>query len=49
MNNWREGNERDKVVKNTQDFENLSEEFKKMLAETRNALDIAVANLSQIM
>lgn len=49
MNNWREGNERDKVVKNTQDFENLSEEFKKMLAETRSALDIAVANLSQIM
>lgn len=49
MNNWIDGNERDKVVKNSQEFENLAEDFKRYLSETRNALDIAVSNLSQIM
>ncbi len=49
MNNWTEGNEREKVVRNSNEFENQSEEFKKHLAETRSALDIAVANMTQIM
>ena len=49
MENWLDGNERDKVLKNSQDFEALSADFKKYLGETKDALDTAVANLSQIM
>ena len=49
MENWLDGNERSKVVSNAQDFETVSGEFKRYLSETRDALDTAVANLSQIM
>ena len=49
MNNWIDGNEREKVVKNSNEFESLSDEYKRYLSETTSALDIAVSNLSQIM
>lgn len=49
MGNWIDGNERDKVVKNSSDFESLSDEYKRYLSETKDALDIAVRNLQQIM
>lgn len=49
MNNWIDGNEREKVVKNSNDFESLSDEYKGYLSETSKALGIAVSNLSKIM
>ena len=49
LQNWRSGNQRDKVQANINKFEEDSVEFKKVLTETRTALETAIANISSIM
>lgn len=49
LENWQDGNERNIVMNNSQDFEKVSTDYMQFLNETRDALEIAVENLSQIM
>ena len=49
LQNWTSGNERDKVVRNFSKFEEDSVEYKRLITESKDALEKAIANMSRIM
>ena len=49
MQNWTDGNQRANVKANFEEFTNSSDAYKKILSECRDALSIAVSNVSTIM